>query len=299
MSCNLKELSPFIREEYPFNSNYCIHKGINGKKYKQHYLDEGEGPVVILLHGNPTWSFYYRNLILKLRSNGFRCIVPDHIGCGLSDKPKSYEYSLKRRINDIEYLIDHLGIKHYNLVVHDWGGAIGLGVATRNPQSVKSIVILNSAAFRSKFIPLSIAFLKVPILGKFLIEKLNIFALIASNRAAEIPLSPTVREGYLWPYKSPKHRIAIWNFVKDIPMLKRHKSYSTLFNVEANLKCLSHKRIGIFWGEKDFCFNKYFLHKWIAFFPNAKIYKYSSAGHYVLEDAKKTIFEDINRFLEK
>ena len=297
MEQKVKDLSPYLREEYPFNSHFFTQNYNEGSQCNQHYIDEGSGPTVVLLHGNPTWSFYYRNLIIHLRSLGFRCIVPDHMGCGLSDKPEDYPYVLKKRISDVERLIEHLGINDYSLVVHDWGGAIGMGLAGRNPEKVNRIAILNSAAFRSKRIPASIAFLRIPVLGKFLIRGLNIFAGMAINMAVKIPLSPVIREGLLFPYSSWADRVAVWNFVKDIPMKASHPSYDTLRAVEKNLSLLKDKPIGLFWGEHDFCFNKYFFKKWVQFFPNAQRSLYSNAGHYVLEDGKKEIIPDIGKFL--
>ena len=128
MKSSIKELSPFVREEYPFSSQYFQQFSDDKSKHNQHYLDEGKGPVVLLIHGNPTWSFYFRNLIPKLVTQGFRCIVPDHMGCGLSDKPANYPYTLERRISDVDRILKHLGILEFNLVVHDWGGAIGFRI---------------------------------------------------------------------------------------------------------------------------------------------------------------------------
>src|SRR5665213_599131 len=107
-----------------------------------HYVDEGHGETVVMLHGNPNWSYYYRNLIHSL-SNRYRCLAPDHIGCGLSDKPGDdrYEYVLDRRVDDLERLLDSLGVtKDITLVLHDWGGMIGLAFATRHPDRVKRLI---------------------------------------------------------------------------------------------------------------------------------------------------------------
>ena len=106
-----------------------------------------------MLHGNPTWSFYFRNLVKVMVQAGFRCVVPDHVGCGLSDKPQDYNYTLVQRIEDVESLLDHLKIDQFSLVVHDWGGAIGCGLAGRRPDTLQKLVLLNTGAFRSKLIP--------------------------------------------------------------------------------------------------------------------------------------------------
>ena len=109
---------------------------------RQHYLDEGDGAPVVMVHGNPTWSFFYRRLVEAL-SPTRRCIVPDHIGCGLSDKPDDsrYEYTLERRVDDLEALLDHLGVREdVSLVVHDWGGMIGTSYAARHPDRIRKMV---------------------------------------------------------------------------------------------------------------------------------------------------------------
>ncbi len=119
----------------------------SGLRY--HYIDEGQGPPVVMVHGNPSWSIYYRNLVEALRST-HRCIVPDHIGCGFSDKPddSNYAYTLSQRIEDLESLLESLNLTEpITLVVHDWGGAIGMGYATRHPEKIARLVILNTAAF--------------------------------------------------------------------------------------------------------------------------------------------------------
>ncbi|WP_279384383.1 alpha/beta fold hydrolase [Geotalea toluenoxydans] len=124
-----------ITKHYPFTGNYL---DLNGLAY--HYLDEGSGDPVVMVHGNPSWSFYYRNLVLALRDR-YRCIVPDHMGCGFSDKPDDdrYDYTLPRRVDDLERLLDHLQLsKNVTLVVHDWGGMIGMAYAVRHPERIKS-----------------------------------------------------------------------------------------------------------------------------------------------------------------
>ena len=193
------QLPPKVRLEYPFAGNLFDQPAtpLSEGPVQMHYLDEGTGPVVILLHGNPTWSFYYRDLVLTLVAAGYRCIVPDHVGCGLSDKPRDYSYTLARRIEDVERLVDHLAITEFSLVVHDWGGAIGCGLAGRRPAALQKLVLLNTGAFRSKRIPLRIAAIKVPFFGEAVIRGLNGFAGPAANMSVKIPLSPAVKAGML------------------------------------------------------------------------------------------------------
>lgn len=288
-----KDLPPDIRLEYPYAGNTI--KLPTGAE--MHYLDEGQGPTVLMLHGNPTWSFLYRKLIDHLVGQGFRCVAPDHIGCGLSEKPKNYNYTLKQRIQDIAYLVDYLDLQEFNLVVHDWGGAIGCGLAWQRPKALKRLVLMNTAAFRSKWIPIRIALVKIPVIGQAIIRGLNGFAGPAVNMAVRKPLSSAVRHGFLWPYRSWAERIAVWNFVKDIPLEESHRSYQTLYETEEGLSNLKEKPVYMLWGEKDFCFSMKFFHKWKSFFPNAKTRTLPSAGHYVLEDADASEYQHISEFL--
>ena len=299
MEASINQLPSHIRAEYPFKSHFFEQPSSEGETVRQHYLDEGEGPVIVMLHGNPTWSFYFRNCIQHLSSKGFRCIVPDHIGCGLSYKPQNFPYILERRIQDIERLIDHLGIKKMHLIVHDWGGAIGMGYAGRYPQKIDRIAILNSGAFLSKHIPKRIAFLRTPWLGSFLMRAFNLFAGPAIVMAVQKPLPETAKAGLLYPYRTWQDRIAVARFVQDIPMHPTHPSYECLQTVEANLEHLRGKSIGLFWGEKDFCFNQTFLNRWTEIFPEAEVHPYSDAGHYLLEDASDTVPNALSEFFLK
>lgn len=288
-----------VSANYPFVGKLLEQPGTqeSGVPVRMHYLDEGDGPVVLMLHGNPTWSFYYRNLVHALVAAGFRCIVPDHIGCGLSDKPQKYSYTLKRRIEDVERLVSHLEIDRFSLVVHDWGGAIGCGLAGRRPEALEKLVVLNTAAFRSKRIPLRIAATKVPLVGEFIIRGLNGFAGPAVHMAVKKPLLPAVKKGFLWPYSNWTDRVALWNFVKDIPLWKQHPSYATLFEVETGLSKLKDKSVQIVWGGKDFCFNRHFFKRWCELFPTAETHFYENYGHYILEDGGNEVLETIRSFL--
>ena len=122
---------------YPFQSHF-----LNLGENNLHYLDEGKGDAILMVHGNPTWSFYYRNLVLAFRGH-YRCVVPDHLGCGFSDKPQDYNYNLENHIQNLSKLVKFLDLKNITLVVHDWGGAIGMGFATRHPELIKRVVAVS------------------------------------------------------------------------------------------------------------------------------------------------------------
>jgi cis-3-alkyl-4-acyloxetan-2-one decarboxylase len=237
------------------------------------YVDEGPraDEAVLMLHGNPTWSFYYRDLVREL-SGWIRCVAPDHVGMGLSEKPGGYDYTLASRIADIEALADGLGLRRIHLVVHDWGGPIGLGVAARRPERVGRIVILNTAAFASERIPARIALCRAPGLGDFIVRGLNGFAEPATWMAMNSRrLTWTERKGYLYPYDSWANRVGINQFVKDIPLEPGHPSRGTLDEVTRGLARLSGNSKLILWGARDFCFDDSFLSRWREIYPDARV----------------------------
>jgi len=262
------------------------------------YLDEGHGPVILMVHGNPTWSYYYRNLVARLRDR-FRVIAPDHIGCGLSDKPQDYSYTLENHINNLEALIEHLGVKQLSLVVHDWGGAIGFGYAVRHPSAVASFVVLNTAAFPVPRLPLRIAVCRLPLIGEFLVRRLNLFAGMAIEMAVTKTIADEVASGYLYPYHSWHDRVAIFRFVMDIPMDQEHVSWSTLVHIEKKLPQFGDHPMLIVWGGKDFCFNDRFYREWLERFPRAQSHYFPKAGHYVLEDAGDEALSLIDSFFSE
>lgn len=279
-----------LKDEYPFQPKRlkleCGHE--------MSYLDEGEGFPVLMVHGNPTWSFYYRNVVKKLRGR-FRCIVPDHIGCGLSDKPGSdYSYRLEQRIQDLGELIDHLELERFDIVVHDWGGVIGLGAALRRFEKLRRVTILNTAAYVDQRIPSRIAVCRVPVVGKLLVQGLNGFAGPAAKMSVhKKPLSSLEAKGMLLPYGNWANRRAVYEFVKDIPMHVSHPSFNTLVGVENDLLKLRKRDVTILWGGRDFCFNDHFYERWQRFLPDATAFRYPDAGHYVLEDEKEKCCEAI------
>ena len=282
------------RSEYPFESHFFD----VGDGVRMHYLDEGprSDEAVVMLHGNPTWSFYFRNVVQALRGR-MRCIVPDHVGMGLSDKPAKYPYQLARRIGDVQKLIAHLGLKRIHLVVHDWGGAIGMGVATRAADATGKIVILNTAAFPDENIPGRISVCRWPVIGSLLVRGFNGFAGPAVSMAVTKPLPPAVREGLLAPYRSWADRVAVHQFVRDIPMEPEHPTLPLLQQIGVDLAWLKAKPVLIGWGGKDFCFNDHFFERWKQFFPQAETEHYADAGHYVLEDARELLVPRIAEFL--
>jgi len=287
-------IEPF-RELYPFESRF-----IELDSHRLHYLDEGQGETLLMLHGNPTWSFYYRNLVKGLRSQ-FRCVVPDHMGCGLSDKPQEYNYTLSQHIDNLEKLVDHLNLDNITLVMHDWGGSIGMGFAVRHPEKIKRLVFFNTAAFLTDRIPFSINLCRNSIVGPLAILRFNLFARMATVWASKVRgrMTGRVRKGYLAPYNSSENRIANLRFVQDIPMSADVPSYPVVEHIESQLGYFRDRPTLIIWGMQDFCFTDYFLEQWKKYFPDAEVHEVAQAGHYVLEDADEQIIPWMVQFLRK
>jgi haloalkane dehalogenase len=279
---------------YPFDSH---HLDVGGQRL--HYVDEGDGPPVLMLHGNPSWSFYYRDLIRGLRDR-FRVIAPDHIGCGLSDKPQDYPYTLASHMDNVDRLADHLGLSDVTLAVHDWGGAIGFGWATRHAGRVRRFIVFNTAAFLGGRTPVRIRVCRWPLLGELLVRGLNGFARAATHMATRRVggMSRAVRRGYLLPYDSYAHRVAVLRFVRDIPLGPADPSHAVVRAIQSGLPRLMDRPMLICWGMKDFCFTGRFLDEWIVRFPNAEVHRFEDAGHYVVEDAHERILPIMERFLD-
>jgi len=297
-----------LAREYPFSGHKLNLDGPStplrtGLNY--HYLDEGSGDPVVMVHGNPSWSFYYRNLVLALRDR-FRCIVPDHIGCGFSDKPGDdrYDYTLPRRVDDLERLLEHLGLtQNITLVVHDWGGMIGMAYAVRHPERIRRLVILNTGAFplpAAKPFPLSLKICRDTQLGTLLVRGMNAFSRGASwVGCKQNPMSAELRKLYQLPYDSWKNRIATLRFVQDIPLAPGDRNYELISQVAEGINQFRSLPMLILWGEKDFVFDRHFLDEWRRRFPEAEVHSYPDAGHYILEDAKSEVIPLISAFLDR
>lgn len=289
-----------IKDEYPFTPRTLW---LNG--FALSYLDEGpkDAPAIVMLHGNPTWSFYYRRLVLALRGK-YRVIAPDHMGCGLSDKPGDYEYTLSAHIGNLTRLIDHLGLENLTLAMHDWGGAIGMGYAAGRPENVKALVVFNTSAFRSDRIPFRIRILRAPLFGDVMIRGLNAFAgsaiylAMATGKPGRF-MKKSVRKGYLLPYDSWANRIAILRFVQDIPMSPADGSYALLEKIENRLSLFRNTPALIAWGMRDFCFDRAFLKGWLDRLRNTEAHMIEDAGHYVVEDAHEKIVPLMERFMDR
>ncbi len=269
---------------------------ING--HTMSYVDEGQGHAVVMIHGNPTWSLLFRNVISTLKTN-YRTIALDHIGCGLSDKPQNFGYRLEDHISNLACLIQHLQLEKVSLIMHDWGGAIGMGYAVRHPERVTSLTLSNTAAFASKQIPFRISICRTPFLGPLMIQGANLFARAAIHMTVSKPLDNKLANMYLAPYDSWSNRIAIMRFVEDIPMDPAHPSWQTIKDIEERLSLFKETPVQLVWGGKDFCFTPHFMNRFQEIFPQAESHLFEDAGHYVYEDAHGQIESVIETFLNK
>lgn len=283
--------------EFPFTPQFAE---INDHKIA--YLDEGSGPVLVLAHGNPTWSYLFRNLVQTLRGR-YRCIVPDHLGCGLSDKPQDNPpdtpYRLATHIDNLEALLERLGIADCGLILHDWGGAIGMGWAVRHPERVRAITACNTAAFRSENMPKRIALARVPLFGDLAVRGGNAFAWAATRMAVRNRMRPDIAAAFTAPYDSWANRIATLRFVQDVPMNPAHPSWDTLSAIDEGLAQFADTPLLLCWGGADFCFGRDFYEEWQRRFPQAEAHWFAEAGHYLFEDAGEAIFPLIGDFCDR
>jgi cis-3-alkyl-4-acyloxetan-2-one decarboxylase len=285
------------RSLYPFQSHEVTLGG-----HRCHYLDEGNGPVLLMVHGNPTWSFYWRSLILALRDR-YRVVAVDQIGCGLSDKPArhAYSYRLAQRSADLKQLIEKLDLRQITLVAHDWGGVIGMGTAVAAPERFSRFVLMNTATFRMPRCPWPIHLCHLPLFGPLAVQGLNLFvrAALRTTVCKRERMTPAVKAGYAAPYDCWSHRVAVLGFVLDIPLKPSHPSYRTLVEIEQGLAQFAGHPICLIWGMRDWCFTPVFLERFLEFFPEAEMHRLADAGHYVVEDAHEQIAPLMEEFCRR
>jgi haloalkane dehalogenase len=296
-------MSALPRHIYPFTPKRLK---VNG--FELSYLDEGpeEGPITVMVHGNPTWSIYYRRVVESVVARGGRALVIDHIGCGHSEKPSAerYPYTLSRRVADLAEWLKLIGVSErpFNLVVHDWGGAIGFGYASQPEvrDRLRRMVVLNTAAFHipgDKRLPPTLKLGRDSRLGQWLIQGVNAFSGLATRWACVTPMSKELRQAYTSPYNSWANRVATHRFVKDIPLEPGDPAFEMISQTQANLSALTEKPMLIGWGMRDFVFDHTFLSVWRTRFPNAEVHAYEDAGHYILEDKATELTPLITDFL--
>lgn len=286
------------RELYPFPSQFIELTG----GIRMHYVESGAAPdnsinnqpTVLCVHGNPTWSFTYRRVLAEL-SPKVRVVAVDHVGCGLSDKPQQYPYSLEQHIANLVQLITQLDLRRVTLLVHDWGGAIGLGAGLRVLERIEGAVILNTAAFPPPYLPLRIAACRIPLVGNWAMRQLNLFALAALKMTIHrLPkLDARVAAGLIAPYSNWANRVAIARFVQDIPRTPSDATWQLLANIEKQLPRYADRPVRLVWGMHDWCFRPECLHRFQQLLPHAETEELSDVGHYVMEEAADEVLTAI------
>ncbi|QDS97726.1 alpha/beta fold hydrolase [Adhaeretor mobilis] len=284
---------------YPFTSHWQ-----ETPQGRLHYLDEGPGsgetsdapPTLLFVHGNPTWSFHWRELIGKF-SDRYRCVAVDHLGCGLSDLQPEPQ-SLADHIENLSGLIESLDLQNVTLIAQDWGGAIGLGAVLKLKERFERLVLLNTGAFPPWYIPWRIRVCRWPVVGKLMLQGFNAFSRAALTMTVNRgPLTEQVKTGYLAPYHNWERRAAVYQFVKDIPLSASHPTWQTLADIEAGLPSLGELPKLLVWGEQDWCFTTECLDKFVEIWPDSTVLRISDAGHWVVEDATEQVIARMERFL--
>jgi haloalkane dehalogenase len=266
-----------------------------------HFLDEGaeRANAILFVHGNPTWSFHWRRLISALRTK-YRCIAPDHLGCGLSEKAATF-LRLDEHIDNLHSLIEQLRLDRLTVVAQDWGGAIGLGTMQRMPERLERIVLFNTGAFPPRYIPWRIRACRIPVAGQLAVQGANLFsrAALSMTLARQKRLPPAVAAGYLAPYDSWYNRRAVYGFVRDIPgpSASNSATFQTLAWIERGLAMFADRPITLIWGMRDWCFRPDCLARFLAAWTDAEVHRLEDVGHWVLEDAPEESLAIVEKFL--
>jgi haloalkane dehalogenase len=265
---------------YPFEDRYV---DIDGARV--HYVDEGSGPTLLLLHGNPTWSFLYRDVIKGLRDQ-FRCVALDYPGFGRSTAPPGYAFTPAEHARVVERFVTDLDLRDVTMMVQDWGGPIGFAVATRRPDRFARFVIGNTWAW-PKSDPgtqLFSRFLGGPV-GKRLILNRNLFVeRILPGGMRKKKLTSEEMEAYRRPFPTPQSRIPTWVFPREIL-----RSRPFLAEVEEGLSAVADRPALIVWPTNDVAFRSPERKRWQEIFPNHRLVTLEGAAHYIQEDAPDQI----------
>ncbi len=281
---------------FPFTPHYF---DING--FQMHYVDEGSGEPIVLVHGDPTWGYLYRNFIHALARRQ-RCIVPDHMGMGKSGIPQEpYPYRLEHHIANFENLLLHLDLRNITLVLHDWGGPVGLGFATRHPERVKRLVLMNTWAFApwpGGSFPRLLEMIRSARGEKFVLEKNGYLepALLGTTFHIE-NLTQEVMDAYRAPFPTPASRLALLCWSRDIPVSEADPSYAEMKRIERGLSEFLDTPTLLVWGMRDPVLSEPVLRTWQSIYPHAITYEIEDASHFLQEDAPARIVSCIEEFL--
>jgi cis-3-alkyl-4-acyloxetan-2-one decarboxylase len=260
--------------------------------------------TLVFVHGNPSSKFLFRHLIDAAAKN-YRCIAMDHIGMGDSDKPDAgaYDFHFEQRVDDMERFLAAREVQgKITLVVHDWGGVIGLRYAQRHPERIARLLIMNTAAFpliAGKKLPKEIAFVRNTWLGGLLCKYANAFQRGAVWKGVVRKLAPEVAKGYLSAHPNAHDCEAILRFVRDIPLQSTERGHDKLVSLAQFLPSLAHLPIQLQWGLRDFVFDADYLAEFRRYFPGAECFAYENAGHWLTEDAHAEMLPRFVQFLAR
>jgi haloalkane dehalogenase len=277
------------RQEYPFAPHY-----FTTPAGRIHYVDEGLGEPVVMVHGTPEWSFIYRRLI-RCMSAQYRCIAPDHLGFGLSDKPAAWSYLPADHADNLQALIDHLELSDMTLIVHDYGGPVGVSYAINRPENVRRIVIMNSWMWSLQGDPAyERARLFSGALGRFAYERLAFSPRVMMPLAMgdRSKLTRAIHRQYLEALPTPQARHGTWVLAREL--LGSSVWYDQLWRQRSRIQ---HLPALILWGMKDFAFKAKELERWREVFPNASVQTYREIGHFVQEELGAQICEPVMSFM--
>ncbi|PSJ29130.1 hypothetical protein B7P34_08405 [Streptosporangium nondiastaticum] len=290
--------------DYPFTSRW-----FSDSAGTRHYLDEGprDAPPVLMLHGNPTWSYFWRHLVIGLRER-YRCVVPDMAGMGLSSRTAEpfTVGGFQARADRIEALVTHLTVKHqapergWTVVVHDWSGPVGLRWASWHAERIARIIVCNTVAFpwpEGHRLYWGLKFIHASALAAWISYRHNLFALGITHQGVTSRMPRQVRAAYLAPYRRRSDRRAIEKFVRAIPRKAGDMGWETLHELGRDLTALRNKPTLLCWGMQDPVFNDQVLDGWMRRLPHAQVRLFPHAGHLLLDDVPHQVTNDVLAFL--
>jgi cis-3-alkyl-4-acyloxetan-2-one decarboxylase len=290
-----------LREEtfggtFPFAPHYLEEDGID-----LHYVDVGTGAPVLMLHGDPSWGYLWRVFIAPL-AESCRVVVPDHMGMGKSGRPPfPPPYRLAQHVENLERLVLRLDLRELTLVLHDWGGPIGLGVAARHPERIAGLVLMNTwahARWPGGPFPRLVELIRSPRGEQFVLER-NGYVATALRGTMTRPeqLDQTALDAYLAPYPTPESRQVLLSFSRDIPVEERDPSFAELHRTEQALPQLGDRPVLLVWGMQDPVLPPAVLARWRATYPRAEVCEIQDASHFLQEDAPENVLDCLTAFL--
>lgn len=282
-----------MRRLYPFR-----HRWLGADGTRIHYVDEGprDGATILLVHGNPVWSFVWREQVRALAGEGFRVVAPDHVGFGLSDKPGDVSYySLDRHVRNMERLCDELGLRDVTVVVHDWGGPIGLGWVTEHPDRVKGLLVLDTWAWipsKAPKLPLPYAIARTG-LGNLLFDRWNLFLPLALRFGiGDRRLRPrAVMRAYRFPFRGTS-AAGILAFMRGIPSRDGEPNAPRMRRIEERLPTLRCPK-RLLWAENDPVLPLGAARKFQRIWPDAPLEIVAGARHFLSEEAPQRVTDAI------